>query len=325
MLDLAHAAPVVRVAEHDLDGVLPHRGGQVGERRDRDVRGQRRVLAGVEQRLAHGGHAVHAGARILEIAAAAQLAIQRPPDLDRGRHRPRAVGIDAQRHVVAEGGVQRLDRRDLDRRVEHPGLQLDLAEAVGGAHLLRLADHRLGRQALAVLVGALVVALAAAAGVLVEQVGRERHGAAGAAAEQVADRAPEGAADQVEAGQLDRREQAVAGVERVLAGDAVGLRSIAVRGRARIDHRQQRRHQREGVLADQAIAQLGELGGDDVAAVRLAEPDEPAVADQLEDRAERVGLVQAVGAAQRRIGDGDRVDAQIGDRQARVGPGRGRT
>src|SRR4029453_19611739 len=87
VLDLAHAAPVVRVAQDDLRGALAYRRREIGERRHGDIRGERRLLARVEQRLADGSHAVHARAGVLEIAAAPQLAIESAAVLDGSRTR----------------------------------------------------------------------------------------------------------------------------------------------------------------------------------------------------------------------------------------------
>ena len=47
--------------------------------------------------------------------------------------------------------------------------------------------------------------------------------------------------------------------------------------------------------------------------VGLAEPDEPRVGIQLDDRAQRVGLVHADRVEQRRVGERDRGDAGAGD------------
>ena len=62
---------------------------------------------------------------------------------------------------------------------------------------------------------------------LIEQIGRERHHVANAAADHIADRLSDGLADHVEAGNLDCRERAGVLIERVLAGDQVRLAAVA--------------------------------------------------------------------------------------------------
>ena len=72
--------------------------------------------------------------------------------------------------------------------VEHAALQLDLAEAVLAIICLHWRTIDFGSKHLAVFVFARVIAQAAAAGVLIEQVGRERNLVARPSAEQVAKR-----------------------------------------------------------------------------------------------------------------------------------------
>ena len=101
--------------------------------------------------------------RIFQIAAVRSSSFNARPTSHGGIHAPRAVGVDAQRIVGTELAAQRADGFDLDVRIEHAALQLDLAEAVLRDHLLALADAGFGREHLAVLVLAHIVANAAAA------------------------------------------------------------------------------------------------------------------------------------------------------------------
>jgi hypothetical protein len=203
VLYLAEAAPVVGVAENDLDRVLADAGRDVGERRHGHVAGQRRVHAGGTEAATDLGHAVDAGGRVLQVAPAAQLFRQGEAHLDRGLHRPRAVGVHAQRNAGAEGPPELLDGLDLDPGIEHACLELDVAEAVLLDHPLDLADERLGVEGLPVFVRPRVGAFTATPCVFVERIGRERDLVPDPAPQKVAGGTAHRPADQVEARDLD--------------------------------------------------------------------------------------------------------------------------
>ena len=206
------------------------------------------------------------------------------------------------------------DRLDLDFGIEHARLELDVLEPVERDHPLHLADQRLRRERLAILVGPGVRPFAAAARMLVERVGREGDLVADAAAEEVADRLLQRPAAEVERGDLERRVEALLHVERVLAGHVEGLRAVEARSlHVAFDEVDQESREAEGVGAEDAALERLEALRDRVAPVGLGDAGDLLVAHELQDRAERVRLVQSVGAPQRRVGDGDRVDLQIDD------------
>ena len=171
----AQAAPVVVVGEHDL-----HRATHVGvaaeflEIGDDHVGGQRHVARG-----GHGGHAVQARGRVFVVL---QHAAQLFHHLQAGGHGPVGVGVDAQR-CTREGMGQCQQGSHFLLRWQRAGLELDAPEAVLINHAARLRHHLFGRDALAERVGR--VGLVDVFGVLEKQVGRERHGRARRAAQQV--------------------------------------------------------------------------------------------------------------------------------------------
>ncbi len=65
--------------------------------------------------------------------------------------------------------------------------------------------------------------------------------------------------------------------------------------------------------ADDRVAHGRDARGHDGAALSLAEADDPAVHDQLDDGAERERLVHAVGVEQRRVAEGDGGDDEVVD------------
>ena len=87
----------------------------------------------------------------------------------------------------------------------------------------RLRDKAFGGKRFAIFILAQVVAFPAAARMLVEWIGAERHGIAHPCAEQIAERNLERFADEIEAGGLDRGIGARRGVERVFAWHQHGL------------------------------------------------------------------------------------------------------
>ena len=72
----------------------------------------------------------------------------------------------------------------------------------------------------------------------------------------------------------------------------------------------------EWIHADDARAQRLEHGELRVAAVGFTDAGEPVRRAQFEYRSQRVGGVQAVGTAEWRVGDRDRVDPKLGDDHA---------
>ena len=177
---------------------------------------------------------------------------------------------------------------------------------------MHLANERLRRQCLAVLVITNVIALAAAAGVLVKRVRGKRHLVPDASADEVTDRLADRLANQVEAGGLDRGVGAGVGVERVFAGDTVGLRSLQS-GRATVDHRGEIASQPVRASADDLFPDRLQRPGRLVATVRLGNAGNPVVAFQLDHVAQCIRLMQTVAAAQRRVGHGNRVNPEIAD------------
>ena len=224
------------IAQHHLNGVVAHGFRDVAERCHRDVAGERRLNAVGQEAAAHLGHSFESDARILKVTATGKFPGQVAPDLHGGLDRPCAVGIDPQRHRLAKRLAELAQCLDLDLRREHAALELDGAKAVLGAQLLNLRDERLRREGLAVFVVAQIVTLAATAGVLVERVRGERHLVAHAATDEITNRLADGFADQVEASRLDRGVGAGVGVERVFAGNVVGLRPLQSAGAA-LEHR----------------------------------------------------------------------------------------
>ena len=184
-------------------------------------------------------------------------------------------------------------------------------------HLLAFAHAGLRRQHLAVFVFAHVVANAAAASVLIEEVRGEADLVAHASADHVADRLAGGFADQVQAGDLDGGEGARVAVQRILARHQVGLRAASRRVRHRVlglaAQIPPQRGQLERVHPDDARAHRFQPGERPVAAIGLAESGQAGIRLQLHDRAQRERRVQTVRTAQRRIRNRDRMQYQFRD------------
>ena len=87
------------------------------------------------------------------------------------------------------------------------------------------------------------------------------------------------------------------------------------------NHRHQLASQQERIGPDQPRLQFLQRGRRSFAPISLRNAGDPIVGLQLEDGAQRVGLVQAVAGAQRRIGDGDLVNENFGDAHG-LGPGK---
>ena len=114
----------------------------------------------------------------------------------------------------------------------------------------------------------------------------------------------------VEAGDLERGEDLVDGAgrgdhSRGADGPVVAAQAVGDRGVDRVE--------REHVQAGDRVG--GGLETDKMrrVGVRLAEPDQPRVGVQLDDGAQRVGLVHADRIEQRRVDERDRGDAGAGD------------
>ena len=114
----------------------------------------------------------------------------------------------------------------------------------------------------------------------------------------------------VEAGDLERREDLVDGAG---GGDHAGGADGTVVAAQAVGDRGVDRVEREHVQAGDGVGgglEAGEMGR---VGVGLAEADEPGVGVELDDRAQRVGLVHADGVEQRRVDERDRGDAGAGD------------
>src|SRR5207244_2808352 len=105
---------------------------------------------------------------------------------------------------------------DLDGGIEHAALQLDLAESVARDHLAALAHAGFGGENFTVLVLARVSTNAAASAMFVEEVGGVADLVAHASADDIAEGPACSFADEVETGDLDRRERAGMPVQRIL-------------------------------------------------------------------------------------------------------------
>ena len=139
---------------------------------------------------------------------------------------PGAIRIDAEGELRSELRTQRFDCLDFDLRWEHSRLELDLFKAIPPGHLPGLAHDGASVETLAVFVVALVFSESSPAGVLIEEVCRERNQVPRTAADHVANRFAHGLADDIETGDLERREGTVRLVERVFTGDQPGLGAV---------------------------------------------------------------------------------------------------
>ena len=273
------ATPVVVIGQHHTHRTLGDRGGQFVERDDAHVRGQRhRCLRG------HLGHPVQARGGVLQVL---EDAGQAGGDLHRGLRRPGGVGVQAQRHAGERGG-QRLDRRHLLLRCEHPALEFDCGETIFGDDASGLGDDavRVERRSERVGFGT------GMGGPLVEQVRAERNGITHRAAEQIRHRPSERAALHVQAGHLERGEHLVHGTGRGdHAGGAHG-RGVAAQ---RVGDRHTYRVEREHIQTGDCVGggpQPGQVPG---VGVGLAQADEARVGVQLDDGAQCVRLVHTDG------------------------------
>ena len=224
--------------------------------------------------------------------------------------------------MVRERLPQGLDRLDLRCRRERAALEFQRPEAVVGDHRLGLGDDA-GR------VDGRPEPVRFQAGVLrplVEEVGRERYGRAYCASQQIDDRNAGGLALRVESGHLERRVRREDGAGRCRrAGESLGVaaagataRVIGRRGGRAIawsvddrGHPAAEAVEVEDRQPDDLPAGGLEPGQHGVVAVRLAEPDHPVVADQLDDAAQGPRLVYAGDVEQWRIPERDRRDDDL--------------
>ncbi len=307
-LNGADAAPVVGIGKNDLDSAGAPGRDDILEAGDGDVGGQQRLDAFCEQAAADLGHGVKAGDGIFEIAAAREFLTQCQADADRRIHAPGAVWIDTKWEGGAEFRAELADGFDLDFRIEHAAFQFDFTEAVAGTHLAALPDDGFRGEAFAVLIVARIGTFAATAGVLVEEISGEGGGVASAAAEQVADGLADGLSDDVEAGGFDSGEGAAFGVGGIFAGDEPGLGAVARGGGARPSGPQC--VESKGVHAQDVLAHGLQCGERTFAAVGFGDAGDAAGSFQADDGAEGVWGMESVGAAEGRIGDGERVDGK---------------
>src|SRR6266849_1246307 len=197
-LHLPQAAPIVRVAENDLDRAGLEVLGQIREGSNGHVTCERRRDAGSEQTVAHFGHAGNACGGIFQVAAIREFFLQQLSDVERGGHGPSAIGVHAERDVWTETIAKLLDGLDFDVRIEDASLELDVAESVFRDQLLRLPHERFWTEHFSILVRAGVGAFATAACVLVEGISGERNFIASTATEEVADRFANGFSNEIQ-------------------------------------------------------------------------------------------------------------------------------
>ena len=134
-----------------------------------------------------------------------------------------------------------------------------------------------------------------------EAVRRERHAVAQPAAEDVADRHAPRLAEDVEAGELQRRQD---------------LRAVVVERRGRIGDHEPHLLEARRIMADEIAASCARNDGLGrfAAAAHLAEPDQPVVGFDFDDGADEAPPVAAVGMPQRRFErDGDGRGPNVGD------------
>ena len=207
------------------------------------------------------------------------------------------------------------DRLDLDLGLQHASLEFDTPESVAVDHMPHLANQIPRCQRLSVLVLPRVVAHTTAAGVFVERVGGKAHPVPDTTAQQIAHRLTGRLADEVEARRLDGRVGPGRGIQRVLARHQHGLRAIGPRAPA-FDKIDQSTGQPIWIRADDPGSLLFQGPGRSVTAVGLGDADDTAITLELEDRPQGVWRVQPVRASERRVRDGDGVDAHVGDLHA---------
>ncbi len=297
----AQPAPPVMVHQDDLLGAQAHTARQILERggthicRQRDIHGTR-----------DGGHLLLAAHRVLVVL---QHPLHSAPPADGRLHRPDAIRVDAQGNIRPKGLAQGEDRADLDLRLQGPGFEFKRRKAVLRAHRLGLRDDARGIERLGLARGSPAGGIGgdreaqapACTAMLEEQIRCERHPLAHLAAQQIHHRAPDGFADNIQASDLDSAKD---------ARRAPPIPAIRAAGEA-LGQRQAERRELERVASDHHLARGLQIGGDRRAAGDLAQAGNVIVGHQLDDRAQRIGGVQAGSVAQRRVGDRDRRDMHL--------------
>src|SRR5438067_11317638 len=102
MLNLADASPVMWIAQHNLHRVGSDAFRQIGKGSYRHVAGQGSMDSSRNQLLPYIRHSRDVCSWIFKISAVAEFLTQQSPDLDRSRHRPRAIGIKANWNTRSE-------------------------------------------------------------------------------------------------------------------------------------------------------------------------------------------------------------------------------
>ena len=265
----ADAAPEGRVEQDHVDRAGGGIGGQLLEVDDDGVGGERH-LREVAQRL-HLGDAVDG---ILEPIV--REVLDAAGECDRVAERPRRVGVVA--HPFAGECVrERPVARELVGGREYAALQLVRAEAVPGLEFARVGDELFR--------GAHLTRARRRVGVAEEEVARELDGVAQLAAEERVHGHAELLADDVEAGELDRRVQ---------------LRAVVVEARRRVADGEAQGLEAEHVVPAQVGLEPGKGPGRVLTATaHLAQPDVAVARFDLDDRAHEPSPVRAVAVAQR--------------------------
>src|SRR5439155_9834087 len=280
----ADAAPEGRVEQDHVDGGVENVRRELLEVDDDRVRRQRdRNL------LAHAPHPVQTPGRVLEVVVPQVL--DRAPEAHRLLDREHRVRVEANA-VLGEGLRERSEALELVIGRKDAALQLVRAEAEAAAELGGVLDE-LGLRAHLALARLRVR-------VAEEEVARERYLLAEFAPEQLVDGYTEPLAEQVEAGELDRR---------------VHLHAVVVEAGGRVADLEPERGQVCRVVADQvALQPLDQETGALAAAPELAQPDQTVVGLDLDDRAHEPAPVRAVRVPERRFQwDRHRRRAQILD------------
>ena len=280
------AAPERGVEQDHVDRARRRVGCELFEVHDDRV-GRERNPDEVAQRL----HRRDAVDRILVVVVAQVL--DRPPEVHGVVEGERAVGVVAQA-LAGQRLRERAVALELVRGGKDPALELVRAEAVLRLEVEGVRDELFGRADLA------------AAGLRIrvaeEQVARERDAIVEPAAQEVADRHAELAADDVEAGELERR---------------VELRAVVVEARGRIADLEPHRLEREHVVPGEVAFERSERArGVLAAAAHLAQTHVAVGGLDFDDGADEPAPVCAVAVPQRRLeGHRDRRGADASDRR----------
>ena len=181
------------------------------------------------------------------------------------------------------------------------------------------------RQRLAVDVLAHIVARPAAAGVLVEEVGAERHRVANLAPEQIVDRPPDRLADQVERGDLDRAVDPLRGLKFGPPGTSAACCGAATT-RSSASATASGASSRGDILPE--LLQIIRITPDHnrsyaltipqwrLTAMRLPQPDNTVFTDQLDHEPQGIRRMETSGIEQGGIGKRDRRHPHLDDLHA---------